>query len=73
MHTAPTPYVWGLNTLRDMKQHPKTYKVSRERAIRLVADHNSVPTAIAAAYTDSELKEVLCHLSTRMVRLIADF
>lgn len=42
---------------------PKTYKVSRERAIRIAADHNCVSIEIAKGYTDSELKEVLRHLS----------
>ena len=46
-----------------MRPTPKTHKVSRERAIRIAADHNCVSIEIAKGYTDSELKEVLRHLS----------
>lgn len=43
-------------------------KVSRERAIKIAADHNCVSIEIAQKYTDSELKEVL-----RQLRLKANF
>ncbi len=49
-----------------MKQ--KIYRVSRERAIKIAANHNCVSIDIAQRYTDSELKEVLRHL-----KLKADF
>lgn len=47
---------------------PKIYKVSRERAIQIAANHNCVSKEVAANYTDSELKEVL-----RQLRLKANF
>ena len=40
----------------------KIYKVSRERAITIAANHNCVSKEKAAKYTDSELKEVLRQL-----------
>ena len=40
----------------------KTYRVSRERAITIAANHNCVSKETAAKYTDSELKEVLRQL-----------
>lgn len=46
----------------------KTYKISREKAIRIAANHNCVSIEIAQRYTDSELKEVL-----RQLRLKANF
>lgn len=46
----------------------KTYKVSREKAVQIAANHNCVSKEIAANYTDSELKEVL-----RQLKLKADF
>jgi hypothetical protein len=47
---------------------PKTYKVSKERAIEIAANHNCVSLEIARGYTDSELKEVL-----RQLKLKANF
>lgn len=41
----------------------KIYRVSRERAIQIAANHNCVSREIAERYTDSELKEVLRQLS----------
>lgn len=46
----------------------KVYKVSRERAITIAANHNCVSKEIASKYTNSELKEVL-----RALKLKADF
>ena len=46
----------------------KVFKVSRERAIAIAANHNCVSKEIAQQYTDSELKEVL-----RQLKLKADF
>lgn len=40
----------------------KIYRVSRERAITIAANHNCVSKEIASKYTDSELKEVLRQL-----------
>ncbi len=51
----------------------KTYKISRERAIQLAANHNCVSKEVAANYTDSELKEVLRHLSSTLHKLVANF
>lgn len=51
----------------------KTYKISRERAIQLAANHNCVSKEVAANYTDNELKEVLRHLSSRANILVANF
>lgn len=51
----------------------KTYKISRERAIQLAANHNCVSKEVAANYTDSELKEVLRHLSSALHKLVANF
>lgn len=51
----------------------KVYKISRERAIQLAANHNCVSKEVAATYTDSELKEVLRALSSSMNKLKADF
>ena len=42
---------------------PKIYKVSKERAIQLAMNHNCVSREIAEKYTDSELKEIVLHLS----------
>jgi len=44
---------------------PKTYKVSKERAISIAQNHNCVSREIAERYTDSELKEVLRHLKLK--------
>ena len=41
----------------------KTYKIGREKAIELAMNHNAVSSEIAERYTDSELKEVLYHIS----------
>lgn len=41
------------------------FKVSRERAIEIAADHNCISKEIAARYTDSELREVLHHLNLK--------
>lgn len=51
----------------------KTYKISRSRAIQLAANHNCVSKEVAANYTDSELKEVLRHLSSTLHKLVANF
>lgn len=40
----------------------KIYKVSRERAVSIAANHNCVSREVAEQYTDSELKEVLRQL-----------
>jgi hypothetical protein len=44
---------------------PKTYSVSREKAIKIAMNHNCVSREVAEEYTDSELKEVLRHLSIK--------
>lgn len=49
-----------------MKKKP--IKVSRERAIELAMNTNSISREIAEKYTDSELKEVL-----RLLKLKANF
>lgn len=41
----------------------KVYKISKERAIELAINHNCVSREIAEKYTDSELREVVVHLS----------
>lgn len=46
----------------------KIYKVSRERAIQIAANHNCVSKEMAQNYTDCELKEVL-----RQLKLQANF
>lgn len=43
----------------------KTYKVSKEKAIKIAMNHNCVSREIAERYTDSELKEVLAHLKLK--------
>lgn len=40
----------------------KIYRVSREMAITIAANHNCVSKETAAKYTDRELKEVLRQL-----------
>ncbi len=45
----------------------KTYKISRNRAVEIAANHNCVSKEIAQSYTDSELKEVLRHLKIKAV------
>lgn len=42
-----------------MRTRSKVYKVSRNKAIEIVMNHNCVSKEIAERYTDSELKEVL--------------
>ena len=51
----------------------KTYKVSRQKAVQLAMNHNKVSFEIANNYTDSELKEVLKHLSGKWLKMEADF
>lgn len=51
-----------------MKLRTKVYKVSKERAIEIAANHNCVSREVARCYTDSELKEVL-----RQLKLKANF
>ncbi len=51
----------------------KTYKVNRKKAIELAMNHNNVTREVAERYTDSELKEVLVHLSGRFLKMEADF
>ena len=51
-----------------MRIKRKTFKVSREKAIRIAMNHNCVSKEMAEKYTDSELREVLIHL-----KLKADF
>lgn len=51
----------------------KTYKITREKAIVLAANHNCVSKEVAAKYTDSELKEVLRHLSSKLHKFVANF
>ncbi len=46
----------------------KVYKVSKERAIEIVANHNCISREVAERYTNSELKEVL-----RQLKMKADF
>lgn len=43
----------------------KIYRVSRERAVLIAANHNCVSREIAERYTDSELKEVLRQLKLK--------
>jgi hypothetical protein len=53
----------------------KVYKISKERAIELAMNHNCVSREIAENYTDSELREVVLHISggAMSFKLIADF
>jgi hypothetical protein len=44
------------------------YSVSRERAIKIAANHNCVSIDTAMKYTDSELREIL-----RQLKLKANF
>lgn len=46
-----------------MKRKPKT--ISKEKAIIIASNHNSIPIEIAKGYTDSELREVLRHLNLK--------
>jgi len=45
----------------------KTYKISKERAVKIAADHNCVSKEIAENYTLSELKEVLRQLKIKAI------
>ena len=54
-----------------MKQ--RIYKISREKAIQLTMNHNCVSYEIASNYSDSELKEVLKHLSSSLYKMVANF
>lgn len=51
----------------------KVYRIEKERAIKLAMNHNCVSREIAERYTDSELKEVLRHLSSRLNKFVANF
>ena len=53
----------------------KVYKISKERAIQLAMNHNCVSREIAENYTDSELREVVAHLSggAMYFRCVPDF
>lgn len=51
-----------------MKAFRKQFKVSREKAVVIAANHNCVSLETAKQYTDSELKEVL-----RALKLQANF
>lgn len=42
----------------------KTIKVNRQRAITLAMNHNCVSREIAEKYTDTELREVIKHVSS---------
>jgi hypothetical protein len=46
----------------------KTYKISKQKAIKIAMNHNCISRSEAENYTDSELKEVL-----RQLRLKANF
>lgn len=56
-----------------METRTKVHLISRERAIEIAMAHNCVTREIASKYTDSELKEVLLHMSGRTVRFKANF
>ncbi len=43
----------------------KTYKVSKEKAIRIAMNHVCISREQAEKYTDSELREVLRHLKLK--------
>ena len=51
-----------------MKAFRKQFKVSRERAVVIAANHNCVDIETAKKYTDGELKEIL-----RSLKLQANF
>ncbi len=51
-----------------MKPRHKAVKVSRERAIELAANLNSITLEMAKRYTDSELRECL-----HLLKLKANF
>ena len=48
-----------------MRRIHTTPKVSRERAIQIVANHNCVSREVAEKYIDTELKEVLRQLKIK--------
>lgn len=54
-----------------MKQ--RIYKISKEKAIQLAMNHNCVSYEIASNYSDSELKEILKHLSSSLYKMVANF
>lgn len=56
-----------------MKQKKQVITVSREKAIKIAANHNCVSPEIARRYTDSELKEVLKQAQGRTYQLKAGF
>lgn len=61
--------IFALSTHKYSKiMKPKVYKVSKDRAIQIAANHNCVPIEVAKTYTDSELREVL-----RQLKLKANF
>ncbi len=41
------------------------FKVSKEKAVEIVMNHNCISREIAELYTDSELKEVLKQLKLK--------
>ena len=45
----------------------KVFHIKRERAVEIAMVHNMVTREVAERYSDSELKEVLRHLSTRLM------
>ena len=53
----------------------KVYKISRKRAIEFAINHNCVSREIAEKYTDSELREVVLHMSggAMSFRCVPDF
>lgn len=53
----------------------KVYKISKERAIELAMNHNCVSREIAEKYTDSELREIVSHISRGAMsfKLVTDF
>lgn len=54
---------------------PKTYKIAKEKAIKIAMNHNCISREVAERYTDSELKEVLAVVSAgaRTFKFVADF
>lgn len=43
----------------------KTFKISREKAIKIASNHNNIPLEKAKSHTDSKLREVLRHLNLK--------
>lgn len=62
-HELRTNITKNIKHNRNMKQ--KIYRVSKERAVTIAANHNCVSTEIAKTYTDSELREILRHLGLK--------